>query len=226
MLKIGVRLPRRFEDSGEYLADARALDAAGVDSLWLDDEGYDPWLLLAGIAAVTGRARLVAPVGAAAAVRTPPSSPTAWRPSPGSSHGRCVLSLTRRRRRLHRQPDRPGPEPRPARDRRGRRRTTRPGRRALWPTAWSVLDDSCEALKASLPPLLRARDEAEVHRAARGLGARRRCRRTASSGGRCSATGRTPAQPASSSPHDPRLLDQLRNGDEDDDRSDLQLAQG
>ena len=27
MLKIGVRLPRQFEDSGDYLADARALDA-------------------------------------------------------------------------------------------------------------------------------------------------------------------------------------------------------
>jgi hypothetical protein len=27
-------------------------------------------------------------------------------------------------------------------------------------------------------------------------------------------------------PFDPRLLDQIRNGDEEDDRSDLQLAQG
>src|SRR6202008_4823434 len=48
MLKIGVRLPRQFEDSGEYLADARAMDAAGVDSLWLDDIGDEPWLLLGG----------------------------------------------------------------------------------------------------------------------------------------------------------------------------------
>src|SRR5215831_4927095 len=64
MLKIGVRLRRQFEDAGEYLADARALDAAGVDSLWLDDAGLDPWVLLAGIAAVTGRARLVVPISA------------------------------------------------------------------------------------------------------------------------------------------------------------------
>src|SRR5262245_28562490 len=62
MLKIGVWLPRQFEDAGEYLADARALDAAGVDSLWLDGGFHDPWLLLGGIAAVTGRSRLVAPV--------------------------------------------------------------------------------------------------------------------------------------------------------------------
>ena len=65
MLKIGVRLSGRFDDAGDYLADARALDAAGVDSLWLDDDGHDPWLLLAGIAAVTGRVRLVAPISAA-----------------------------------------------------------------------------------------------------------------------------------------------------------------
>jgi len=62
MLKIGVQLPGRFGDAGDYLADARALDAAGADSLWLDDGPSDPWLLLAGIAAVTGRARLVAPL--------------------------------------------------------------------------------------------------------------------------------------------------------------------
>lgn len=64
MLKIGVLLPGRFTDAGDYLADARALDAAGVDSLWLPGDGLDPWLVLAGIAAVTGRARLTMPVSA------------------------------------------------------------------------------------------------------------------------------------------------------------------
>ncbi len=63
-MKIGVLLPARFTDSGDYLADARALDAAGVDSLWLLDDGFDPWLVLAGIAAVTGRARLAVSVSA------------------------------------------------------------------------------------------------------------------------------------------------------------------
>src|SRR5262249_59214072 len=65
MLKIGVRLPRQFDDSGDYLADARAMESAGADSLWLDSEGYDPWLLLAGMATITGRIRLVVPVSGA-----------------------------------------------------------------------------------------------------------------------------------------------------------------
>ena len=63
-MKIGVRLSAHFTDAGDYLADARALDAAGVDSLWLPDDGLDPWLVLAGIAAVTGRARLAVPISA------------------------------------------------------------------------------------------------------------------------------------------------------------------
>ncbi|HEY7041962.1 MAG TPA: LLM class flavin-dependent oxidoreductase [Methylomirabilota bacterium] len=62
VLKIGVLLPSRFTDAGDYLADARALDAAGADSVWLPDDGLDPWLVLAGIATVTGRLRLAVPV--------------------------------------------------------------------------------------------------------------------------------------------------------------------
>ncbi len=64
MPRIGVLLPGRFTDAGDFLADARALDAAGVDSLWLPGDGLDPWLVLAGIASITGRARLVIPVSA------------------------------------------------------------------------------------------------------------------------------------------------------------------
>ena len=45
-MKIGVRLPSRFTDAGDYLADVRALDAIGVNSLWLPDDGFDPWLML------------------------------------------------------------------------------------------------------------------------------------------------------------------------------------
>jgi hypothetical protein len=63
-MKIGVLLSARFSDSGDYLADARALDAAGVDSVWLLDDGFDRWLVLAAIAAVTGRARLAVSVSA------------------------------------------------------------------------------------------------------------------------------------------------------------------
>jgi len=58
-MKVGVLLPSRFEDPGEFLADARAMEAAGADSIWLEDgDGYDPMLALAAIAAVTGKLRL------------------------------------------------------------------------------------------------------------------------------------------------------------------------
>ena len=58
-MKIGVLFPARFEDPGEFLADARAMEAAGADSVWLEDgEGDDPMLALAAIAAVTGQIRL------------------------------------------------------------------------------------------------------------------------------------------------------------------------
>jgi len=58
-MKVGVLLPSRFEDPGEFLADARAMEAAGADSIWLEEgDGYDPMLALAAIAAVTGKLRL------------------------------------------------------------------------------------------------------------------------------------------------------------------------
>jgi alkanesulfonate monooxygenase SsuD/methylene tetrahydromethanopterin reductase-like flavin-dependent oxidoreductase (luciferase family) len=59
-MQIGVLLPSRFEDPGEFLADARALEAAGVDSVWIADtrDGFDPLLVLAAIAAVTSQLRL------------------------------------------------------------------------------------------------------------------------------------------------------------------------
>ena len=66
-MKIGVLFPSRFEEPGEFLADARAMEAAGADSVWLEEgrEGLDPWLVLAAIAAVSGTLRvgliLVAP---------------------------------------------------------------------------------------------------------------------------------------------------------------------
>ena len=58
-MKVGVLFPSRFEDPGEFLADARAMEAAGADSIWLEDgDGYDPMLALAACAAVTGKLRL------------------------------------------------------------------------------------------------------------------------------------------------------------------------
>src|SRR6266581_4702326 len=47
-------------DVGELFADARALEAAGADSLWvLARDDQDPWILAAALAATTWRARLV-----------------------------------------------------------------------------------------------------------------------------------------------------------------------
>lgn len=59
-MKIGVIFPSRFEDPGEFLADARAMEAADADSVWLEDDsdGLDPMLALAAIAAVTSQLRL------------------------------------------------------------------------------------------------------------------------------------------------------------------------
>src|SRR5437588_12980886 len=58
-MKIGVLLSSRFEDPGEFLAAARAMEEAGVDSVWMEDgDGYDPMLALAAIAAVTAKVRL------------------------------------------------------------------------------------------------------------------------------------------------------------------------
>ena len=55
-MKVGVLLPSRFEDPGEFIADGRAMEAAGVDSVWLEDDGgHDPIVVLAAIAAVTGQ---------------------------------------------------------------------------------------------------------------------------------------------------------------------------
>jgi hypothetical protein len=58
-MKIGVEL-RLTDNVGELFADARALEAAGADSLWvIAREEHEPWTLLAALAAVTWRARLV-----------------------------------------------------------------------------------------------------------------------------------------------------------------------
>lgn len=65
MLEIGVRLPARFESSGEWLAEAQALEAAGVDAIWLATRApnggeLDPWMLLSALAVATRQATLVA----------------------------------------------------------------------------------------------------------------------------------------------------------------------
>src|SRR2546426_6826138 len=58
-LRIGVRMALDREP-GELFADARAIEAAGADSLWCDAHDCDPYVLLSALAAVTWRVRLVA----------------------------------------------------------------------------------------------------------------------------------------------------------------------
>ncbi len=58
-LRIGVRLAVTG-DAGELFADAKAVEAAGADSLWIDAADGDPYVALAALAAVTWRVRLVA----------------------------------------------------------------------------------------------------------------------------------------------------------------------
>ena len=58
-LRIGVRLALAG-DAGELFADAKAVEAAGADSLWIDAVDSDPYVVLAALAAVTWRVRLVA----------------------------------------------------------------------------------------------------------------------------------------------------------------------
>jgi hypothetical protein len=65
-LRIGVALALRG-DVGELFADAKAIEAAGADSLWVDGAEADPYVMLAALAAVTWRVRLVATGAAEAA---------------------------------------------------------------------------------------------------------------------------------------------------------------
>lgn len=78
MIHIGVKLPGGVMDTGELLADAAALEAAGADSVWVGEgmlrpaagallpPTFDPWMLLAAIAAVTSRIRIGTSVSVAA----------------------------------------------------------------------------------------------------------------------------------------------------------------
>jgi alkanesulfonate monooxygenase SsuD/methylene tetrahydromethanopterin reductase-like flavin-dependent oxidoreductase (luciferase family) len=61
MPRVAVELPVDFASAGEFLADARAYDAAGAEAIWLGP-GREPLTLLAAVAVVTSRARLAASV--------------------------------------------------------------------------------------------------------------------------------------------------------------------
>jgi hypothetical protein len=225
MLKIGIRVPRRFEAAGEYLADVRALDASGVDSLWLEPAGHEPWLVLAAIAAVTGSARLMVPIVLAEGL-APSTLEDRLTTLHRLSRGRVALTIT-------------GASPRavPPDD------LVAVARRhdcavmaaaggieeacavARWADGVIGLGDSPERVGAALAPIVRSREEAGV-KPAFELWApipmpdgRARWRSARAAYEAAGATGIIV-------PADPRLLDLLRNGDEEDDRADLELSQG
>ena len=96
-MKVGVVFPSRFEEPGEFLADARAMETAGVDSIWLQDQndGLDPLLMLAAIAAVTSRLRLgLIPESASPlAEEAEPASPLAGEGRGGGFDQRRIATL-------------------------------------------------------------------------------------------------------------------------------------
>ena len=59
MIKVAVTMPATFGDAGEFLADVRALEAAGVEMIGVDGGGDEA--VLGAIAAVTHRVRLRIP---------------------------------------------------------------------------------------------------------------------------------------------------------------------
>jgi hypothetical protein len=224
VLKIGVLLPARFSEAGDYLADARALDAAGVDSLWLRDDDFDPWLVLAGIAAVTGRARLAVSVSGRDAA---PAAALARRLATLDrlSRGRVLVTVV------------PADGPGETEALIGRARESCPGSLLLHANGGShtmVGARLADGLVAAAEPAAchatfdqarerRARDHLKTPfelwtRMAPPTG-REQWRGALAAAGAVGATGILV-------PADPRLLDLLRNGDAEDDRSDLTLAQG
>lgn len=224
-MKIGVRLPRRFEDSGDYLADVRAMDVAGVDSLWLDDGGYEPWLLLAAIAAVTGRVRLVAPVSAAAG-HAPQQLGLRVATLDRLSRGRAVLGVSG----AAEDPD--GVKAVIELARRSQCRVIlqtsddrQAGFSARLADGLAGFDGSPELFRSALKSVLHLREQErrtggfELWAAVEMPDDREAWRRTRREYEDAGATGVIVRG-------DPRLLDLLRNDDEDGDRSDLGLAQG
>jgi len=58
VIKVAVTLPATISDTGEFLADVKALEAAGAAMIGLEGEGLDQSILMGAIAAVTERIRL------------------------------------------------------------------------------------------------------------------------------------------------------------------------
>jgi hypothetical protein len=218
MLKIGVLLPGETGQLGEFLADARALDTAGAHALWLDEGAQDPWMLAAALATVTSRARLGVSVAPRADVATL------------TPRLRTLDALSRGRAELRGSPASAG--------------VARELMRALERCRLVCAADESEwaALGGAVDGLVLSGREPEEDRVRLGHA------RTRVGGGRaatpleCWVQIKLPESHAAWRqtlsayeaagadgllvPLDARLVDLLRRADEEDDRSDLTLAQG
>ncbi len=81
MIKVAVTLPAELGDPGEFLADVRALEAAGAEMVGLETDGQEQRILMGAIAAVTSRIKL--------RLASPEGAPTLQR----LSRGRTVVGL-------------------------------------------------------------------------------------------------------------------------------------
>jgi len=197
VLRISVRLDPALLERGELLAEASALEAAGVDTLWLPEEsgGLDGAVLLAGLAGSVRRARLGLELG--------PQHP-GWHRRAGTlqllSRGRLVLSAPA---------DRAPADPPAALLLFGA--TPLAGAAGLIHPASTEKGDLSAAVAAAP-----GHEHWLEGDGSRGRAAWRTLRDEAVAAG---ATGILVA-------YHPVLLDLLRNPDEEDDRGDLQMATG
>lgn len=93
-LKVGVALALSG-DPGEMLADAKAVEAAGADSLWvfgdmLGTGRIGQYIVMSALAAVTWRVRLVVPPGASSASEGPDQLAHAHTTCARIAHGRLL----------------------------------------------------------------------------------------------------------------------------------------
>jgi hypothetical protein len=212
-LAIGIALEPRLERRGEYLADARAFEAAGADSLWLGGS-EDPWLLAAAAAAVTARVRLVvsataddvhAPAGLAR------RAGTLLRLAPGRLAIACAAEVAAAIRAVAKCPVFHAAAEAAAAPAAGADGVVVAAANGLGSEQGPVAQCQVNRSPAFAAHAIWVRAEAPADRAGwRALLAR--CRLAG-------AAGLVVRE-------DPRLLDMLRNPDCDDDRSDLALAQG